>query len=247
MEPGGRLVLTTPNIVSLRAVSSVLIGSHPGFFSAYIRPRPNGEVEARHNREYTPLEMQRLLENSGFAVTLLETGPFRSAPRPEECAQLLGARFLKHAADHARLVIEAGIGEQIGHAAAGAGLRIGGAVDHPPDPRVENGAGAHGARFQRHVQNRTGHAVVAAQRRRGPQRPDLGVRGRIAGPDRRVGSLADQLAIEHHHRADGNLPFLRRAVGEFHRPPHPPQIGVADGIGAVLEPGVGGHAAIQPR
>lgn len=84
LKPGGHLVLTTPNIVSLRAVSSVLIGSHPGFFSAYIRPRPNGEVEARHNREYTPLEMQRLLENSGFAVTLLETGPFRSAPRPED-------------------------------------------------------------------------------------------------------------------------------------------------------------------
>ena len=83
VKPGGHLVLTTPNISSLRGIAAILEGYHPGIFTAYIRPR-DGEVEARHNREYTPKEIERLLLNSGFAVTLLETGPFRQTPRPEE-------------------------------------------------------------------------------------------------------------------------------------------------------------------
>ncbi len=84
VRPGGYLVLTTPNIASLRGIAAILEGYHPGIFTAYIRPRSGGELEARHNREYTPKEIQRLLENSGFTVTLLETGPFREVPRPEE-------------------------------------------------------------------------------------------------------------------------------------------------------------------
>ena len=84
VKPGGHLVLTTPNIGSLRGLAAILEGYHPGIFTAYIMPRADGEVEARHNREYTPKEIQRLLQNSGFTVTHLETGPFRETPRPEE-------------------------------------------------------------------------------------------------------------------------------------------------------------------
>jgi len=68
----------------MRAIASVLLGYHPGFFHAYIKPRkPGEEVEARHNREYTPREIERLLATSGFEVTLLETGEFRDRPHPE--------------------------------------------------------------------------------------------------------------------------------------------------------------------
>ncbi|HTQ55416.1 MAG TPA: glycosyltransferase [Bryobacteraceae bacterium] len=85
VKPGGHLVLTTPNIASLHGIAAVLEGYHPGIFTAYIRPRQDGgEVEARHNREYAPKEIQRLVENSGFTVLRLETGPFREMPRPEE-------------------------------------------------------------------------------------------------------------------------------------------------------------------
>jgi len=80
----GHLVLTTPNIASLRGIAAILEGYHPGIFNAYVRPRAEGEVEARHNREYTPKEVQRLLENAGFTVDHIETGPFRQTPRPEE-------------------------------------------------------------------------------------------------------------------------------------------------------------------
>ena len=83
LKPGGHLVLTTPNIAALRGISAILQGYHPGFFHAYIRPAASGEVDARHNREYTPREIHQLLENSGFAVTLLETGEFRDEPHPE--------------------------------------------------------------------------------------------------------------------------------------------------------------------
>ena len=84
LKPGGHLVLTTPNLGSLRAIAAILEGYHPGFFPAYIRPPAEGEEpEARHNREYTPREVARLLVDSGFEVALLETGPFREEPKPE--------------------------------------------------------------------------------------------------------------------------------------------------------------------
>jgi SAM-dependent methyltransferase len=83
LKPGGALVLTTPNIASLRAAAGILQGFHPMLFPAYVRPGRNGETEARHNREYTPREVKDLLENSGFELTVLETGPFREKPHPE--------------------------------------------------------------------------------------------------------------------------------------------------------------------
>lgn len=84
LKMGGHLVITTPNIGSLRALSAILQGYHPGFFPAYIRPAaPGEEADARHNREYTPREILRLLLDGGFETTLLETGPFREEPKPE--------------------------------------------------------------------------------------------------------------------------------------------------------------------
>ena len=85
LKPGGHLVVTTPNIGSLRAIAAILAGYHPGFFPAYIRPRVKGEEpEARHNREYTAREIEDLFHDAGFEMTLLETGPFRDEPKPEQ-------------------------------------------------------------------------------------------------------------------------------------------------------------------
>lgn len=84
LKPGGHLVLTTPNIGSLRSISAILLGYHPAFFPAYIRPRVEGEeAEARHNREYVPMEIQHLLTDSGFEMVRLETGEFLDEPHPE--------------------------------------------------------------------------------------------------------------------------------------------------------------------
>src|ERR1017187_5506752 len=84
LKPGGHLVLTTPNVAALRGISAILLGYHPGFFHAYIKPATqSGEVDARHNREYTAREIHRLLDTSGFAVARLETGEFLDLPHPE--------------------------------------------------------------------------------------------------------------------------------------------------------------------
>ncbi len=99
LKPGGHIVLTTPNIGSLRAISAILQGHHPGLFPAYIRPPREGEPpDPRHNREYMPGEIRRLLEDSGFHVTLLETGPFLARPEPEYLwvSQLLERYELSH-------------------------------------------------------------------------------------------------------------------------------------------------------
>ncbi len=83
LKPGGHLVMTTPNVASLRAIAGVLQGFHPMLFPSYIKPNPGGEPDPRHAREYTPLELKALLEESGFEVTLLETGPFLDEPMPQ--------------------------------------------------------------------------------------------------------------------------------------------------------------------
>jgi SAM-dependent methyltransferase len=84
LKPGGHLVLTTPNVAALRGISAILLGYHPGFFHSYIKPaQGSDEVDARHNREYTPREIHLLLDTSGFAVERLETGEFRDLPHPE--------------------------------------------------------------------------------------------------------------------------------------------------------------------
>jgi glycosyltransferase involved in cell wall biosynthesis/SAM-dependent methyltransferase len=83
LKPGGHVVLTTPNLISLRSLSAVLLGYHPGLFSSYLRPDLETSMDERHHREYTPIEIHLLLADSGFEVALIETGPFREAPRPE--------------------------------------------------------------------------------------------------------------------------------------------------------------------
>jgi glycosyltransferase involved in cell wall biosynthesis/SAM-dependent methyltransferase len=83
LKPGGHLLITTPNITSLHGVAAILNRNHPGFFVAYLKPSEDGTVDARHNREYAPAEIYRLMLDAGFEVVTLETGAFAEDPHPE--------------------------------------------------------------------------------------------------------------------------------------------------------------------
>src|ERR1035438_4086994 len=89
LRPGGILLLSTPNIASLRSIAQVLKGSHPASFRRYTRSRFRADAVCRtppasfrryprsrfradaepaHSREYTPDEIRLLLADSGFIV-----------------------------------------------------------------------------------------------------------------------------------------------------------------------------------
>ncbi|MEP7352571.1 MAG: methyltransferase domain-containing protein [Acidobacteriota bacterium] len=76
LKVGGHFVLSTPNIVALRAVCATLHGYHPGLFTQYTARGGGNAVEPRHAREYTPKEIGDLLAATGFAVEHLETGSY---------------------------------------------------------------------------------------------------------------------------------------------------------------------------
>lgn len=76
LAPGGCLLLSTPNICSLRAVAAVLKGYHPGLYSQFTARIGGNKAEPRHAREYTAGEIQQVLEAGGFAVEHIETGSY---------------------------------------------------------------------------------------------------------------------------------------------------------------------------
>lgn len=62
LKPGGTFVLTTPNAVRACNVVNAVLGEHPAGWAPY-----NGFDSNRHNREYTPTEIERLLAAAGIA------------------------------------------------------------------------------------------------------------------------------------------------------------------------------------
>ncbi len=92
LRPGGHLVLSTPNVCSLRAVSAALLNYHPGLFHHYVKPDADGNRDPRHAREYAPRDVQALFEAAGFEVVRLETAPYvkRRSLEHEWVRHLLG-------------------------------------------------------------------------------------------------------------------------------------------------------------
>jgi len=68
-KTNGYLLVSTPNCVSTKSVFKILLGRHPNFYPAYNRARSLD----RHNREYTPQEVKKLLRLAGFNLELFHT------------------------------------------------------------------------------------------------------------------------------------------------------------------------------
>jgi SAM-dependent methyltransferase len=68
---GGLLLVTTPNVVSFTSVACVLHGwRNPQSYAVYPAP---GSMDSPHVREYTPSELSRAIQASGFEIESLFT------------------------------------------------------------------------------------------------------------------------------------------------------------------------------
>lgn len=85
LRPGGRLLLTTPNIASAHSIVAVARGEAPYGWGQF---EPTGIPTDRHNREYATAEVVRLLACAGFTPVQLQTETFYWRQGPEVLAQL---------------------------------------------------------------------------------------------------------------------------------------------------------------
>src|SRR3546814_4975860 len=91
----------------------------------------------------------------------------------------------------------------------GAGLRIERAEYQTADARVDDGAGAHHAGFERHVQRRISEPVIAKGLRRRAHRQHFSVRTRITHADRLVPAFADDAIAANDERSEEHTSELQ--------------------------------------
>jgi hypothetical protein len=98
---------------------------------------------------------------------------------------------------------------------------IGGGVDKPLYAREADGAGAHGTRFQRHIEGGPDKPLVAEQPRSFPYGQNFGVHRRIVHFDDPIPCPSEQIAVcRHKHRTDRHFPAFAGQFGFVQRHAH---------------------------
>jgi len=83
------------------------------------------------------------------------------------------------------------LGEELRPVVDGTAFWIGRTVNQPRDPRMGDGAGAHGARLQCGIEPQIGQSIIANSPAGRAQSLDFGMRARIVKADRRILSYGD--------------------------------------------------------
>lgn len=120
LKSGGRFLLTTPNVLNSDNVLRYLFGDHPFGWSVFTHYYAD-----RHNREYTPLEIQQMVALAGFDLELLITERFSVAP--DFMRRLAGKMFCMPAA----ILQKVALSLREPHILA-MGVKTGGVVDRFP-------------------------------------------------------------------------------------------------------------------
>jgi len=141
---------------------------------------------------------------------------------------------------HLRVTVQPRLSEQIDNAARRARFRIARSEDYSGNARVHDGADAHGAGFQGHIQRGSRQPVVAKLLRAGPQGLDLGVGCRIGTRDRRIETLANDGTIEDQDRTHGDFSNFASMTRPFQRAAH--ELRIECSIGSIVRLGAS-HAS----
>lgn len=78
LKTDGHMCMTTPNVLYYPNLVRFLFGGHPFGWSVY-----TDSYADRHNREYTPSEVQELFEAGGFSMELLRTHTWKAERNPK--------------------------------------------------------------------------------------------------------------------------------------------------------------------
>ena len=126
----------------------------------------------------------------------------------------------EHGGGNLDLVIELGTGEQFEAGAESAAFWVVGCIDQARDARLDDGSGAHGARFEGNVKSGFCETVVCKFFSGFPNDHDLGVRGRVAIADGAVAATRKNFPAVDKDGADGNFARFGTCSGLFQRDLH---------------------------
>lgn len=76
LKDNGFFCMTTPNVISKTNLITMALGGHPFGWPVF-----TDSFADRHNREYTPFEVRKLLEAGGFEIGLLQTFTYSKKQR----------------------------------------------------------------------------------------------------------------------------------------------------------------------
>src|SRR5919109_532694 len=143
-----------------------------------------------------------------------------SAARRKEIAEQRAALVRQEAAGHLGTPVQARLAQHVEHAAGGASLRVGSAVDDARHARPNDRARAHCAGLDRHVQHRIGDSPAAELGTRLAQHQHLRVCGGVGTKLALIAGGRKNLSISNEHRSDRHVALLACALGLAQRQAH---------------------------